>query len=174
MLRLHLRHVHRIDPEMGHDITGELIRESRCEICGEKFDPRHRAAHMRNTHKIATPKKSRKTPKKREGIDNSSPDKPYCRFCKKTYSNKSNYTIHMREVHGDLNPTIAAHNCDECEAMFVVENSLRKHKDLLHTQTKGKGKRFRFVFKLTKMCYIKYKRGKSDKLASYSRVGWSL
>ena len=144
IFRLHLRYVHRIDPEMGHDITTELIRESSCEICHEKFDPRHRATHMKNTHKIPSPKKSRKIPKIKENKEDKDTEQPYCKLCKKNYSTKNNLNQHNKDVHGGFDPKIAAHKCDECEAIFVVENSLARHKAVLHVHTKGKGKRFRF------------------------------
>ena len=129
---------------MGHDITTELIRESSCEICHEKFDPRHRATHMKNTHKIPSPKKSRKIPKIKENKEDKDTEQPYCKLCKKNYSTKNNLNQHNKDVHGGFDPKIAAHKCDECEAIFVVENSLARHKAVLHAHSKGKGKRFRF------------------------------
>ena len=155
-LRSHLRYNHKLDPELGADITAEIDKERRCPTCNISLDPRSYDHHMSKCRqKIATEIVSQpdiQTPEN-QATDKQTPNKQIsekifpgplseiqiqdvysstCHFCKTTLSNLKALKAHNNQVHGFFDPGKAMHACNLCAARFVLAGQLSKHKRAIH------------------------------------------
>ena len=139
-VRIHIRNIHKIDPDTGRDIASELGEQSYCDHCDTRFScPRNLASHNRCVHQdnfecgICGAPFSTDRSLKAHQYDRHDIPAPHdrkdttCKYCEITFSTYSNLCLHTKNIHGDHDPNTATFSCHLCPAIFILDSSLKKH-----------------------------------------------
>ena len=88
-LLAHLKYFHKIDPEMGVDLSKEIERESFCKQCDIDLEPRDFHHHMSIKHSLRNDSKNKKA---KDGHIESGLNF-FCDFCNKSLPSLDGYGI---------------------------------------------------------------------------------
>lgn len=132
----------------AHSESHKVLLE--CENCKKKFTRKHKYnVHLRkHCSKNYECKFCKKTYVKKGYYENHIENCPKkikrekkpktnkivkCDICKAEYSAKRNLDAHMKSKHENIR-----FKCDECDKIFVFNNSLVRHKKKIHNKNKSK------------------------------------
>ena len=134
-LRDHLRYFHKIDPEIGVDVTADIEKESKCQDCNKSIDPRFYKSHMKKMHDVVqnTGRKCSKQFSPVRGKSQVHSDKTLpapkivCELCNKPFSCAAALLRHNNTIHGVRDPM---QECEYCKKLTSRNNSARHLRDV--------------------------------------------